>query len=198
MKIKNTKELRLRAASHVRDDHVIQGTYGDVTRNGHVTFKGCAIGCLSTPHRKAEMLKFLEEHSGPYGGLSISNKDQRGLLATEFGINRALAMTAEGFFEAQLTHGAAIQFVKEFADSLVEGSELTPSDVLRWLKSNLKLTGLEANVEGNVTFYDEVDYALKHRGNEPLHPDSEELEERVGSLTEKFLGWLRSRKPATS
>lgn len=142
MKIKNTKELVLRADGHAKADRIKQGTYGSATVNGHAEFEGCAIGCLATPHRKADLRSFLRGFLGktdagardPWGGVPVANEpfslDEDMLikqLGKEFGICPALARVAESCFESYDTHGGAIEFIPRFARSLNEGAEITPS-----------------------------------------------------------------------
>lgn len=139
MKIKNTKELRLRANAHAKYDRTKQGTYGDASVNGHAEFKGCAIGCLSTPHRKSELRGFLRNIFGgatdgwdslEYAKNSLDDEDQVELLSEEFGICPALARSAESLFEGCATHGEAIEFIPAFAKALPEGAEISRSSLM--------------------------------------------------------------------
>jgi len=141
MKIKNTKELVLRARGHAKLDHIAQGTYGDGTVNGDVEFKGCAIACLATPHRKKDMrawfIKWLGENYEPGYSNEVEFDDHADLipaLEREFGITQGLARAAEALFESQSTHGAAINFIPAFAEALNEGADITPKAVQKmWL-----------------------------------------------------------------
>lgn len=139
MRIKNTRELVLRADTHARHDRIVQGTYGAATVNGEVEFHGCAIGCLATPHRKRSLRSYLRairdgEAAGRCGLGSgdtfyIDSARQIRDLRREFGINAALARAAEDLFENQETHGAAIEFIPAFARALNEGANITPRGV---------------------------------------------------------------------
>ena|ERR1700690_1419548 len=175
MKIKNTKELRLRANDHAKHDRIKQGTYGDGNVNGHAEFKGCAIGCLSTPHRKAELREFLR---GIFGGASegwqqleyaendLDDFGQMKLLSKEFGICPELARSAEALFEGCDTHGAAIEFVPAFAKALPEGADIRPNAVVAFWKQQ---------DEGGRCAYEE--------GCAVSDP----------TIKEQFLDWLKSR-----
>jgi hypothetical protein len=137
MKIKNTRELKLRARAHAKFDHVQQGTYGRGRVNGVAVFKGCMVGCLSTPHRQADLRRFLKrwlEFPGAPGVSCIGREpeNQHRAMAREFGISLSLTALAEGLFEAQLTHGEAIDFVCDFACSLPAGADIGPRQVRRF------------------------------------------------------------------
>lgn len=140
MRIKNKRELVLRALGHARLDHIAQGTYGSASCNGEVEFKGCAIGCLATPHRKGELRSFIrrlgELICGEYE-LEEAGTDQIPRLKREFGICPELARVAEAFFESQPTHGAAIEFIPEFAKALPEGANITPRKVRKFWEESL-------------------------------------------------------------
>lgn len=188
MKIKNTKELQLRADSHARNDHILQGTYGKGNVNGHIEFKGCAVGCLSTPHRKKELRDFLRKHLnrrpayayGPEQFLDITEGTQREMLAKEFGITEDLAVLAEGIFEVQETHGAAINFVRDFAKALVEGSDIRPRDVHAYMRKNLNGCGLH---------YADI--------MEEVEIQRDEYEgDNASAVADTFLNWLRKRPVA--
>jgi hypothetical protein len=184
MKIKNTKELKLRANGHARSDHILQGTYGDASANGHVKYEGCAVACLSTPHRKRSLRAFIKEHTGTWGGYDRDVADMRKDLAKEFGINRYLVIAAEGYFEAQETHGAAIEFVKNFAHALPEGANITPGQVKAFLKQQFGWTpGFDsfAEITLGVAGRDSYSYYLEQGGSV------------IDSRTSEFLQWLRER-----
>lgn len=190
MRTKNTKELKLRAASHVKYDHIKQGTYGQGKVNGYAEFKGCAIGCLSTPHRKAELRSFLRQHletreealrqfegrSLPKNyefTLKLDDEYQRKRLGEEFGLTRLLVIAAEALFEAQRYHGDAINFVRNFAYAIPEGVEITDREVWAFLKDDLCI------VKGN------------YRPKE-LEFDEISLYEEVAHL---FLTWIEEKGP---
>jgi hypothetical protein len=139
MKIKNTRELVLRAQWHARHDHVKQGTYGDVSMNGEVEYQGCAIGCLSTPHTKKGMRAYFDKFSSRWyrsgGGRTVVLPESDVMvrdLGKEFGICPALARAAEECFEGAETHGAAISFIPAFAKALNEGARISDRQVERW------------------------------------------------------------------
>lgn len=144
-KIKNTRELVLRARGHARQDHIQQGTYGDASCNGHLEFKGCAIGCLATPHRQSELRAFIkrfgwkDDDTGDWF-LNEDNDSAKQVkrLKREFGICEPLARLAEGIFEGARTHGAAINVIPEFAAALPEGVNITPRMVYA---ANIRITG---------------------------------------------------------
>lgn len=143
MRIKNTGELVLRAQGHARSDHIEQGTYGQLKANGFAEFRGCAIGCLATPHRKRDLKALYRalmggnRRSRHASGAYITTMDDlrqiefssdgliRG-LKREFGICSELARCAEAIFEAQELHGEAISFIPAFARALREGADITP------------------------------------------------------------------------
>lgn len=135
MKIKNVKELQLRANAHARLDHYRQGTYGSGKTNGHTEYRGCAVGCLATPHRKDDLRDFIITHGkkrGDWYEVNFAGPEQREMIEGEFGICEDLIVVAEGFFEAQPTHGGAIEFVKRFSHSLNEGSDFDGALVEAW------------------------------------------------------------------
>lgn len=134
MRVKNIRQLQLRADWHAEKGHVLQGTYGNVDLDGKVEFFGCAVGCLSTPHTKTRLLQFLREHVTKDGGsLDHESRGQREDLTREFGLTPMLITAVEGLFEGQPTHGAAIEFVPKFAHALHEGAEITDEDIEQWI-----------------------------------------------------------------
>jgi hypothetical protein len=131
-RIKNTRELVLRAQGHARSDHIKQGYYGESNCNGQVEFKGCAIGCLATPHRVSELRSFIKR-LGSFDGdeweLSETGSDQIPRLRKEFGICTQLARCAEALFEGFTNHHDAIDFIPAFAKALNEGADIKPGEV---------------------------------------------------------------------
>lgn len=131
--IKNKRELVLRAEGHARSDHIMQGTYGDISANGSVEFYGCAIGCLATPHRQKELRAFFDEKKvesvpgvSPYVPSGVfHSRNLLTKLEEEFGICPALGRCAEAIFEDMPTHGSAISFIPKFARALPEGVDIT-------------------------------------------------------------------------
>lgn len=138
MKIKNTKLLRQRADWHHENDHIKQGTYGEGSVNGKPCFEGCAIGCLSTPHTFKALdtwaRSYLPENyeSGKVVELGPEPAEMRDILGDEFGICNRLTRLAEDIFERLPYHGDAINFVRDFAHALKEGSTITDHDVIRF------------------------------------------------------------------
>lgn len=147
MKIHDTEKLRKRADSHAAEDHIKQGTYGNAETNGHTTYIGCAVSCLATPSMDEGLVDLIKEE----GELSVGDdgKDMWVLadfstgtpfrparlhyeVKEQFGINETLMIIAEGLFEAQPTHGAAIEFVKAFAHSFEEGEDITKKMAHDW------------------------------------------------------------------
>ena len=172
MRLRNIRELQLRARWHAQLGHIEQGTYGNGEVNGHAEFRGCAVGCLSTPHTKNRLIEFLREHLTPYGGLDNEGQEQREALTDEFGITTELVSTVEAIFEAQPTHGAAIEFVPNFANALTEGAVITDENVAEWLsKHNL------AAYEGWNPLYEE----LEPEGDDYINELTGEFLEFVGS-----------------
>ncbi len=173
MKTKNTKELRLRAAAHARADHVKQGTYGRGYTNGHTEYKGCAIGCLTTPHRKRDLITFIKSFRF-YDEINYSvdtytdSIELRKQLSREFGLCKQLVYLAEAFFEAQTTHGAAINFVRDFGAAVPEGKKFTPKQCNKFCEG---LLGVDAE------FWPSVRSSVWGRGD-------------VGVDTAKFLAWV--------
>lgn len=139
MRIKNTRELVLRAQAHARQDHVKQGTYGKARTNGKIEFQGCAISCLATPHRKRDLRQFILNGVAEFrSGIRWRDGYQRfqgeklvKLLGREFGITPQLAHAAETVFEGMQTHGDAINFIPEFAKALPEGVNISAREADR-------------------------------------------------------------------
>ena len=176
MKIKNTAELRRRANAHARNDRIAQGTYGDASVNGHVEYHGCAIGCLSTPHRKAELRTYLLSQGADI--LDIPRPNVEAMLrrlSREFGISPALARCAEAIFETLPTHGAAIEFIPKFAASLNEGADITPA-ALRNVWPDI------------IDTHGGWSYVTSDRAKWPRS-------ERAAVAAEQFLRWLRAQRP---
>ncbi len=128
-RLRNKRELVLRARGHARMDRLTQGTYGEAYVNGHVDYRGCAIGCLAVPHRGAELLRFVKERRE---ASPLAHLDSPGVwfpmvdehlreLERSFGISEAMMRRAELVFEALPFHGAAIEFVPAFTEALPEG-----------------------------------------------------------------------------
>lgn len=186
MKIKNTRELRLRADAHARLGHIAQGTYGDVSANGDVEFKGCAVGCLSTPHRKRDLLAWLKdkvkageasEWADSYD-YCVTQSAALKALGEEFGITKRLAIVAEAAFEHQETHGQAIEFVREFAHALPEDVDIQD----RHVEAFLRRVGF-SKLGARRGSYDRVGTeAAAHAGS-------------IEAFTDQFLSWVRSRAP---
>lgn len=182
MKTKNTKELRLRANAHCDRDHVEQGTYGSIKRNGRFLYQGCAVGCLSVPHRKRDLEKYLrevaatEEEKGgsirSYWWAFAEGDDEIARLQTEFGLQRPLLTVAEACFEGQGKHGAAIEFIRDFAHAVPEDVDIRPRDVMAFLRS-----------QGYYELASTFDYGDLMMGRDPRV---------VAPFTKAFLDWLRN------
>lgn len=142
-KIKNTGELVLRAQAHARHDRIRQGTYGDASVNGHAEYKGCFIGCLSTPHRKRDLFSFLRKARDEGSLEYFDDHDQRLALHREFGICLELSYLCEAIFEGLPTHGAAIEFLPAFAKALApcEGKRITDAQVQKLRRRSENDTG---------------------------------------------------------
>lgn len=174
--LRNIHELQLRANWHAKQGHVMQGTYGDVSLNGHLDFRGCAVGCLSTPHRMSRLKTFLQKFMDSGGGLKHEGQGQRESLEKEFGLNYVMIACVEGLFEGQPTHGAAISFVRDFAHALREGAEITTQDIYTW----------QARALG-----------IREDGWNEIHEALESYEaEQVETVTTDFLDYVGSFKPA--
>lgn len=177
MKIKNTRELRLRARGHARADHITQGTYGNSHTNGKPEFEGCAIGCLATPHRQSDLRSFIKrlgsfDISDEVWRLNENAEPQLNRLRREFGISRQLARMAEALFEGFSLHSDAIDFIPAFASALNEGADLKPAALRReWQR-----LGGSAYV-----------------GWSGRHPTAELGEEDAEDMAPKFLAWLRAQ-----
>lgn len=190
MEIKNTKELRLRARSHAKYDHIKQGTYGSGHTNGKTEYKGCAVGCLSVPHRQADLKAFIREHGALNQEedayvVNFHGFEQREWIEAEFGICEALMIVGEGFFEAQPTHGGAIEFVKNFALAFNEGADFTPTMAHEWCEEHME--GRWATDWEDVK--DWITYVVYQSGDENVT-----FESVCAALTEEFLGWIHSVK----
>lgn len=170
----------------------MQGTYGNGKTNGETEFQGCAVACLATPHRKDELRNYIIRHGVDYDGsgtfvVQFGGSGQRRRVAEQFGITERLMILAEGFFEGQTYHGAAINFVKDFACSLQEGADITPRMVNAWAEENL---GTE------IVDYEDVRGALfeqlnlDEEGDEVM--ESPEYLKAIEQKTKLFLNWLKS------
>lgn len=196
MLIHDTKELRLRARSHAKYDHIKQGTYGDARTNGKTEFQGCAVGCLSTPHRKKEMRDHIIEHGTPreedgeqFFEASFYGNEQREWIEEEFGICNTMMLAGEAFFEAQPTHGAAIEFVKNFALSFNEGADFTEEMVQEWCAEQFGYGIYEWEAIQNWIY--EKQCSAEYDREEPVV-----YEDEIKRLTILFLDWIKSIKPA--
>jgi hypothetical protein len=129
MIIKNTETLRKRADFHHEQDQIIQGDYGEAKTNGDIEYKGCAIGCLSTPNptEQPAFADFLKEHRpegalpGKWAVVNLDSEQMREILGEEFGICYNLTHLAENIFESIMGEQEAADFVKEFAYALRDG-----------------------------------------------------------------------------
>lgn len=190
MKTKNTRELRLRANSHARAGHVMQGTYGKGKLNGLPGYRGCAIACLAAPHRKRDLLKMLRGlighkrtgmwHEGPF-----TSGRWRKALKSEFGLCDGLIRVVEGYFEAQPTHAQAIDFVRDFAHALPEGTDIQDRHVRAFMRRQ--------GYTGGLAEYTQIETFVKSdgRGLSTAWSRKRLAEERTAEL----LAWLRSRAP---
>lgn len=128
--IRNTKTLRERAEWHAAKDHVMQGTYGRGDVNGKAEFKGCVIGCLATPHGDA-LVEYLRDNLSIGEGIRLMSRGDYSLTSDiyeQFGIEPELMRLAEDVFEGLSTHGAAINFVRDFVRALPEGAKIDAED----------------------------------------------------------------------
>ena len=173
--IHDTKELRLRARGHHRADRICQGRYGDMEDR---SFRGCAIGCLGTPHRRDALRAFINKHFTfnsqwqDYSG-ELGAGEQRQALQREFGIRLPLAHACEAFFEAQETNAAASNFLLHFAEALNEGAEIRRRDLDRFFKDNFGCR-----------------MPTRWRGIEEL------VEQNPRPITAKFIAWIKDQKPS--
>lgn len=184
MKIKNTRELVLRAQAHARADHIKQGTYGNGFVNGHEEYVGCAIGCLSTPHRKRDLRSFLKQWitTDRDGVLDFRRRPQDMVqqLADEFGICPELSRVAESVFENLEHHGAAINFIPDFAQALVEGSSVTPAALRQWANT---MPARNVWAKRPIIIHAQASNVGVFQG------------ESTGEVRDSLLEWLRGRKP---
>lgn len=142
MVIKDTHKLVERAEWHAEQDHIYQGTYGAGKVNGETEFKGCAIGCLATPHGDEELAEFLRRYlredltaSPSIWGegmtfLGLDSIEQTYEIEEQFGICTELLRVVEDIFEGLPTHGDAINFLPAFARALPEGADIKGADVM--------------------------------------------------------------------
>jgi len=162
MKIKNTKKLIERADEHAKLDRIAQMTYGSGTVNGAAEYKGCAVACLGMPSEEKALTDWFralvegiqgQESTSPYRAVyydrdadvkiyqrpssdewhfEFTREGQIERMERDFGICPLLASVAEVVFEAQETHGAAIEFIPRFARALAkaEGRDIDNADVL--------------------------------------------------------------------
>lgn len=151
MVIHNTETLVERAEWHAKQDHIYQGTYGCGKVNGKAEFVGCAIGCLATPHKPRELVEFLRANLGDADAssalwgpgkkfLAIDSFDQTQEIAEQFGICRGLMRLVEDVFEGLSTHGAAINFVRDFARvcAEIEGADIKDEDATYTIQPKLR------------------------------------------------------------
>lgn len=217
MKIKNVALFRRRARAHAKAGHVTQGTYGSGKVNGHAEYKGCFVSCLATPHQKGALTKYIkdklkaaknpyqEDPHTPLGGLFYLNTNgpaHKRIITKEFGLCPELLTVIEGFFEAQRTHGAAINFVPAVAAALNEGADIKPSAVQRFIQNEL---GLQENgrhwIPSRYSRYSGAGFIPGHWEKKPLcvkrnNWNNVKLALQDGSVpqqTEQFLAWLEAQ-----
>lgn len=214
MKIKNTALFRRRAHAHAAAGHVAQGTYGSGKVNGHAEYKGCFVACLATPHQKRALTKYIkdklaltkypskEDAVSPGAGLfwlNTEGPEHKHAITDEFGLCAELLTVIEGFFEAQRTHGAAINFVPAVADALNEGADIKPNDVQRFVQCELELAENGGWIR---SFHNSLGrYIPGHWEKIPLHVSRsgwhyvrQSLREgNVPAQTKRFLAWLESQ-----
>lgn len=137
MKIKNKKELILRAKGNVRVDQLVNDSY--INKRGREP-KVCGIGCLALPHRKREQAAFFENlFSKIVGGARCKD-----LLEEEFGISRALANLLESLFVGANRKGEAGAFIIGFAEHIPEGVSIDRENVLAFCHA----VGISADTHG--------------------------------------------------
>lgn len=199
MRLKNMKELVLRARAHARADRIQQETYGLGTVNGKAEFKGCWIGCLSTPHRKRDLFPYLraarergvEKATAaafpiPEGDLisyGLDNDEQRRLIREEFGINNGLLTVAESLFES-LSEDAARSFLVDFCVLLerLEGANFAEQATRNKFSTILKRAGVNSLVREMVTDKDRSFVRFHH--TVALY------------VRDEVFAWLESKVPA--
>jgi hypothetical protein len=198
-KIRNTKELVTRSKSHAKKDHIVQGTYGDISKNGHYEFKGCAIACLANPATQKGLKQFFKKWFDA-SEWSVDGENEVDLesdrmideLKKEFGIVPELARCAEAVFEGLNTHGEAIEFIPKFAAALPEGANITPKQVEKFVEKNWET---EANVGPDIAnigyvdtkFISQPGYGYDNGWTEHIYLDASEAGDRL-------IKWLESKK----
>lgn len=147
MKLKNLATLRRRANWHAKKDHISQQTYGEGSTNGHLEYKGCAIGCLVAPSGLQNLRAWIKElgtydadegiweFDADYG--DYDDDEMVDDLGEQFGISPLLARAAEALFELQLTHGDAINFIPKFAAALNEKAQIDDDELAEVLRGAL-------------------------------------------------------------
>lgn len=186
MVIKNKRELVNRLRWHARQDHVAQGTYGDATVNGHAEFRGCFIGCAATPHTQRGLDKWVRSVLSEWGGYMDDAESMLDRVETEFGITAGLLRVCEVLFENLPLHGAAIEFLPAFGESLPEGVDLSQLDVqLAWaaILSQLGFKGVTVVNYAHAT--ETPDDEWDETTREYLSPTVDE------QARDMLLGWLR-------
>lgn len=183
--IRNKRTLVRRTQWHADQDHVVQGTYGSGSCNGQAEFQGCAIGCMATPHTTKGLRAFIKRVGGMSHGLGEwsfheEDDDQLPRITKEFGVSRALARVAETLFEAQPTHGAAINFIPKFARALPEGVKITDRQVQEAWKD---ITGCDLRTDTFNPF---------HAPNDPWGGNRRSKVYREQAERE-FFAWLRKQ-----
>lgn len=140
--IRNKAELVRRAEYHRREDRFVQGTYSDFMGNGDVKFKGCAIGCLATPHTQSGLRKLFETLL-PEGRrrLGIAHAEENAhtqlkRLRAEFGVSVALARLMEDVFERETDNDRAANATVRMVRALPEGVDIRGQDVKRFVEAH--------------------------------------------------------------
>lgn len=201
MKVKNVKLFRRRAKAHADAGHISQGTYGRGDVNGKVEYQGCAVACLAAPHQKRELRQFVKDQlkkirhpeiSNGLKELEFSGSRHKRQLSEEFGLTPELLTLLEGLFEAQRTHGAAINLIPAFANALHEGADIKPAAVQRFAQQELGLVKKKL-VRHPWRGLEWEEQPLKLNRTNWTSVMSQVREGNVPAQTRKFLAWVEAQ-----
>lgn len=188
MLTKNIPELRNRADFHRKWDNITGGTYGSprLDAEGRVRVGGCAVGCLSTPHRGRDIYAQIAEgrlsriftggelYFSPTDPDSARSITQHQRLTEDFGLNSRLIRAIEGLFESQGSPEAKSKFLHTTAHAIPDGVQITCADVDAFTGEHIGVTSGKAE-------WDEVCHAVERRN--------------VRQITKAFHKWLRNFSP---
>jgi hypothetical protein len=206
MKTKNIALFRRRANAHALAGHIAQGTYGEGRSNGITEYKGCFVGCLTTPHTKRSLRSFVKaklkkyqnaDSSQVFMGLNEGGSLLHQQLSSEFGLCKPLIVLIEAFFEAQRTHKQAINFIPDVAAALNEGADIRPAAVQAFV-NELGLRGRPMGHYNSQGAWIVNEVPLDIKMCDYYNVFRQLREHNVPRQTQKFLTWLANQTPVAS